>query len=257
MNDQPRRDARRRGQAELPPRRCPRRPGRAAQQAAARTKRRLLIAALPIALALGGGTMWATGGRYIETEDAYVQQDRVSVMPEVSGQIAQVDVAENQQVKAGPDPLHHRRLDLPQRRRAGRARARLRPARGRAASRPPCSRPSPKPPTPATRWRRPRPRTTASSRCASPGSSARSAADDSALQLQIAKGNAHQGREPPCCRPRPRSPAIPTSPPTSIPRCCRRFAKLHAAELDLAAHRVAPRPTGSSARPTGCSRAST
>ena len=29
-----------------------------------------------------------TGGRYIETEDAYVQQNRVNVVPQVSGQIA-------------------------------------------------------------------------------------------------------------------------------------------------------------------------
>ena len=89
-----------------------------------------------------------------------------------------------------PDALRHRRLDLPQRRRAGRGEPRLRPARRRAPQGRLRSRPSPKPPTPATRWRRPRPRTTASSRCASPGVISQSAADDSALQLQIAKGNA-------------------------------------------------------------------
>ena len=54
------------------------------------SRRRLLIAALPLALALGGGYAWVTGGRYIETEDAYVQQNRVSVVPQVSGQIAGV-----------------------------------------------------------------------------------------------------------------------------------------------------------------------
>ena len=66
-----------------------------------RTRRNLLIAALPIALAVGGGYMWATGGRYVGTEDAYVQQDRVSVMPQVSGQIASVLVGENDAVAAG------------------------------------------------------------------------------------------------------------------------------------------------------------
>lgn len=76
-------------------------PASEAPRPRSRARRKLLIAALPIALALGGGYMWTTGGRYIGTEDAYVQQDRVSVMPEVSGQIARVDVAENEQVTAG------------------------------------------------------------------------------------------------------------------------------------------------------------
>ena len=69
-----------------------------------RLRRNLLIAAVPLALALGGGYVWVTGGRYVSTEDAYVKQDRVTVMPQVSGQIATVSVAENQPVKAG-DPL--------------------------------------------------------------------------------------------------------------------------------------------------------
>ena len=66
-----------------------------------RGRKRLLIAALPLALALGGGYVWATGGRYIATEDAYVKQDRISVVPQVSGQIDQVMVAENQAVRSG------------------------------------------------------------------------------------------------------------------------------------------------------------
>ncbi|MFT3972982.1 MAG: HlyD family secretion protein [Amaricoccus sp.] len=69
-----------------------------------RLRRNLLIAAVPLALALGGGYVWVTGGRYVATDDAYVKQDRVTVMPQVSGQIASVSVAENQTVKAG-DPL--------------------------------------------------------------------------------------------------------------------------------------------------------
>ncbi|NDV87238.1 HlyD family efflux transporter periplasmic adaptor subunit [Aurantimonas aggregata] len=66
-----------------------------------RPLRTLLIVALPLALALGGAYYWVTGGRYINTEDAYVHQDRVTVMPQVSGQIARVAVAENQTVEAG------------------------------------------------------------------------------------------------------------------------------------------------------------
>ena len=63
--------------------------------------RRIAIVALPLALAAGGGYAWVTGGRYVGTEDAYVQQDRVTVMPQVSGQIASVAVAENEHVSAG------------------------------------------------------------------------------------------------------------------------------------------------------------
>lgn len=66
-----------------------------------RGRRNLLIAALPLALVVGGGYMWAAGGRFVGTEDAYVKQDRVSLMPQVSGQIAQVAVGENDTVKAG------------------------------------------------------------------------------------------------------------------------------------------------------------
>ncbi|MEN3792317.1 HlyD family secretion protein [Fulvimarina sp. MAC3] len=63
--------------------------------------RKLLMFGLPLVLALGGAYFWVTGGRYIETEDAYVQQDRVTVMPQVSGQIASVAVDENQFVQKG------------------------------------------------------------------------------------------------------------------------------------------------------------
>jgi len=66
-----------------------------------RSKRRLMIAVLPLVLALGGGYAWVTGGRYVETEDAYVQQNRVNVVPQVSGQIADVAVVENEAVAAG------------------------------------------------------------------------------------------------------------------------------------------------------------
>lgn len=69
-----------------------------------RLRRNLLIAALPLMLALGGGWVWVTGGRYVSTEDAYVKQHRVTVMPQVTGQLATVSVVENQVVKAG-DPL--------------------------------------------------------------------------------------------------------------------------------------------------------
>lgn len=66
-----------------------------------RPLRKLLMIAVPLLLVIGGGYFWVTGGRFVETDDAYVHQDRVTVMPQVSGQIAKVDVAENQTVDAG------------------------------------------------------------------------------------------------------------------------------------------------------------
>jgi membrane fusion protein (multidrug efflux system) len=56
---------------------------------------------VPLLLALVGGYFWLTSGRYVSTDNAYVQQDMVSVAPEVSGSISEVLVRENQQVRRG------------------------------------------------------------------------------------------------------------------------------------------------------------
>ena len=42
-----------------------------------------------------------TSGRYVSTDNAYVQQDMVSVAPEINGIIQQVFVRENQHVRRG------------------------------------------------------------------------------------------------------------------------------------------------------------
>lgn len=70
-----------------------------------RSGRRLAIMlAVPVVLAAGGGYFWLTGGRYVETDNAYVQQNKVSISADVAGRIASVAVKDNQLVKAG-DPL--------------------------------------------------------------------------------------------------------------------------------------------------------
>ncbi|MBN8847606.1 MULTISPECIES: HlyD family secretion protein [unclassified Sphingomonas] len=56
---------------------------------------------VPLLIALVGGYFYITSGRYISTDNAYVRQDMISVSPDVSGRIVEVDVRENQQVKAG------------------------------------------------------------------------------------------------------------------------------------------------------------
>jgi len=77
-----------------------------AQQAPqlAKPKRRgrtLLMLALPLALVVGGGYFWLAGGRYQETENANLRQARVTVASQEAGRIVQVNVADNQAVKAG------------------------------------------------------------------------------------------------------------------------------------------------------------
>lgn len=66
-----------------------------------RLGRSLLMAALPAALAIGGGYVWITGGRYQETENANLQQAKVSIASDTAGRIVQVDIFDNQLVKQG------------------------------------------------------------------------------------------------------------------------------------------------------------
>ncbi|WP_129791716.1 HlyD family secretion protein [Sphingosinicella sp. CPCC 101087] len=63
--------------------------------------RTLLMLSVPLLLLLVGGWFWLTSGRYVSTDNAYVQQDMVSVAPEVNGVVAEVFVRENQFVRAG------------------------------------------------------------------------------------------------------------------------------------------------------------
>ena len=71
-----------------------------------RERRRLalrygLIALGALALLVGGLSYWLSGGRYIETEDAYVQANVLNVTTDVSGLVDQIYVREGQAVKAG------------------------------------------------------------------------------------------------------------------------------------------------------------
>jgi membrane fusion protein (multidrug efflux system) len=45
--------------------------------------------------------MWLTGGRYVDTDNAYVQQHMVALSADVEGRIVAVPVKQNQPVKAG------------------------------------------------------------------------------------------------------------------------------------------------------------
>ncbi|MEP6826794.1 MAG: HlyD family secretion protein [Aestuariivirga sp.] len=64
-------------------------------------KRLLLLVGVPVIALLAVGIYYLKGGRYAETEDAYVQSSMILVSPEISGVVKEVAIAENQQVKAG------------------------------------------------------------------------------------------------------------------------------------------------------------
>lgn len=62
---------------------------------------RILMISVPLLVAAGGAYFWATSGRTVSTDNAYVKQNVVSVGSDVAGKIVDIDVAENQLVKAG------------------------------------------------------------------------------------------------------------------------------------------------------------
>lgn len=55
----------------------------------------------PLLVAVVGGFLYLSGGRYVETENAYVKADKVMIGAEVSGLISAVNVHENQRVAVG------------------------------------------------------------------------------------------------------------------------------------------------------------
>src|SRR4029078_864447 len=67
-----------------------------------RSRRRFVImAAVPILVAAVGAYFWLTGGRYASTDNAYVQQDKVTLTDSVARRIVDVEVGENDRVKKG------------------------------------------------------------------------------------------------------------------------------------------------------------
>jgi len=76
-------------------------PAAAAPAKPKRSRRTMLMLAVPVLLAVGGGYMWLAGGRYQETENANLRQAKVSVAAEAAGRIVEVDIADNAPVKAG------------------------------------------------------------------------------------------------------------------------------------------------------------
>jgi membrane fusion protein (multidrug efflux system) len=77
------------------------------EEAAAEPRRKrspwrlVIMLSVPLLLLAVGGYFWLTSGRYVSTDNAYVQQDMVSVAPEVTGIVGEVFVRENQPVHRG------------------------------------------------------------------------------------------------------------------------------------------------------------
>ncbi len=62
--------------------------------------RPVLFALLPVALVVGG-YYYVNGGQIMSTDNAYIQADMVGITTDVSGLVEQINVHENEQVKAG------------------------------------------------------------------------------------------------------------------------------------------------------------
>lgn len=76
-------------------------PPAAAPKKKSGSRRLILMIAVPLVLVVGGAWFYLTGGRYEDTDNAYVQQSKVSLSADIAGRIASVNVGENQTVKAG------------------------------------------------------------------------------------------------------------------------------------------------------------
>src|SRR6185312_15709623 len=82
------------------PAEVPSAPEKAARSPRRRSVRWALFALLPLAL-VAGGYWYVTGGQVMSTDDAYVEADKVGISTDVSGIVKDVDVTENQSVRAG------------------------------------------------------------------------------------------------------------------------------------------------------------
>ncbi len=64
-------------------------------------KRFVALVAVPMAAAIAGAILYLNGGRYVETDNAYLKADIIPLSSEISAVIDQVHVRENQHISAG------------------------------------------------------------------------------------------------------------------------------------------------------------
>jgi membrane fusion protein (multidrug efflux system) len=65
----------------------------------------ILLWVVPAIVVIGGVYFYGISGRYVSTDNAYVQQDRVDVASQVAGNVSRVLVEENSHVAAGQEVL--------------------------------------------------------------------------------------------------------------------------------------------------------
>lgn len=63
--------------------------------------RLLVTISVPVLLILGAVMYYLANDQYVSTDNAYVQQDRIAIAPEITGRVLEVAVKENQHVNAG------------------------------------------------------------------------------------------------------------------------------------------------------------
>ena len=61
----------------------------------------ILLWGVPLLTLVAALLVWALGGRYIETDNAYIKADLVPIHPEIEAQVTEVLVTENARVEAG------------------------------------------------------------------------------------------------------------------------------------------------------------
>jgi membrane fusion protein (multidrug efflux system) len=65
--------------------------------------RMVLLVMLPLIALVAGGYFYLSGGRYVETDNAYVGAQKVLITPDISGKIVSIAVREGQHVKPGDE----------------------------------------------------------------------------------------------------------------------------------------------------------
>ncbi len=63
--------------------------------------RGILLGVVPLVLIVAGAAIYASGGRYVTSENAYVKADIIQISPEIEGRVVEVLVRENQPVASG------------------------------------------------------------------------------------------------------------------------------------------------------------
>jgi membrane fusion protein (multidrug efflux system) len=76
-------------------------PAAAAAPKKKRSGRLALMVSVPVLLLAVGGYFYLSGGRYVETDNAYIQQPKVSISADVAGRVVSVSVHDNETVTAG------------------------------------------------------------------------------------------------------------------------------------------------------------